>query len=86
MILYESPKRVQKLLASLVQVFGGDREAAICRELTKKFEEVRRGSLAELDAGLKGQTVKGEIVVLIDRRRGSQATTDEMERALREAH
>ena len=45
LILYESPKRVGRLLAEMVQALGGDRQAAVCRELTKRFEEVSRGSL-----------------------------------------
>lgn len=62
-IFYESPKRLAKFLTTAAAVFGGDRRAAVCRELTKKFEQVRRGTLGELldDPG----TLKGEIVVVI---------------------
>jgi len=67
LIFYESPKRLAAMLADAADVLGGDRQAAFCRELTKKFEEVRRGTLTELVQSLAGQTVKGEIVVLIDR-------------------
>lgn len=67
LILYESPKRLAALLADLSTTLGPDREAAICRELTKRFEDVRRGRLGDLAADYEGQSVKGEVVVLIDR-------------------
>ena len=67
MVFYESPKRVHKMLADLVEVYGETREAVVARELTKKVEEVRRGSLAELVAELDGVTLKGEVVVLVAR-------------------
>jgi len=64
LVLYESPKRLHALLAALADTLG-DREAAVCRELTKRFEEVRRGTLAALAAGYEGEAVKGEVVVVI---------------------
>lgn len=67
LILYESPKRLTALLTDLVATLGPDRQAAICRELTKKFEETRRGTLADLARGLGDADVRGEIVVLVDR-------------------
>lgn len=85
LVLYESPKRLGKFLDDAVSVFGEDRQGAICRELTKKFEEVRRGSLGELRAGLAQMTLKGEIVVLIDRGEGRTASEADVENALRTA-
>ncbi|WP_374646881.1 16S rRNA (cytidine(1402)-2'-O)-methyltransferase [Tabrizicola sp.] len=67
LILYESPKRLAAFLSDAARVLGETRGAAICRELTKRFEEVTRGTLAELAALLAGRELKGEIVVLIDR-------------------
>ena len=67
LILYESPKRINQLLEDLSQYMGEKRYAAVCRELTKRFEEVTRGTLAELTAAFAGRAVKGEIVVLVDR-------------------
>ena len=65
-VLYESPHRLVKALAQFAEVFGPDRPAAVARELTKKFEEVRRGTLAELHAYFADQPkVRGEIVVVI---------------------
>ncbi|MBW6507251.1 MAG: 16S rRNA (cytidine(1402)-2'-O)-methyltransferase [Rhodobacteraceae bacterium] len=84
LIFYESPKRVGQMLIDLVQCLGGERQAAVARELTKRFEEVRRGTLAELAAGFSGQSVKGEIVVLVDRAAAKRAGPEEVAAALRE--
>ena len=82
---YESPKRVGAMLSDAARVLGGDRPAAVCRELTKKFEEVRRGTLAELAGAFSGEKVKGEIVVLIDRARSQPVSTSGIEEDLRTA-
>jgi len=63
LVFFESPKRVREMLADCCDVLGGLREAAMCRELTKRFEEVQRGALATLAAG--DDPVRGEVVVLI---------------------
>lgn len=81
-ILYESPKRVKALLDDLVQGLGEGRKAVVCRELTKRFEEVSRGTLAELAAAFEGRDVKGEIVVLIDRAPEQVADAATVEQAL----
>ncbi len=81
-ILYESPKRVQQLLGDLVQFLGGERQAAVCRELTKRFEEVSRGTLAELMDAYADRDVKGEIVVVIDRAAERAADAETVEQAL----
>lgn len=85
LILYESPKRVNGLLADAVQCFGETREAAVCRELTKKFEEVSRGTLGELALAYAGRDVKGEIVVLVGRGEGDVASPESVELALQAA-
>ncbi|MGB3315341.1 MAG: 16S rRNA (cytidine(1402)-2'-O)-methyltransferase [Albidovulum sp.] len=85
LILYESPKRLQALLTDLGAVFGAERQAAICRELTKKFEEVTRGTIADLIAAYDGRSVKGEVVVVIDRAGAQVADPADIEAALREA-
>ena len=84
-ILYESPKRIQKLLADLCEITESERRIVICRELTKRFEEVTRGTLAEVRAAYDGREVKGEIVVLIDRAPDRAVTAGELDAALREA-
>jgi 16S rRNA (cytidine1402-2'-O)-methyltransferase len=85
LVFYESPKRVGEMLGNLRDVLGGDREAAVCRELTKKFEEVVRGTLATLADQFADRTVKGEVVVLVGRA-GARAVDDQdVSVALREA-
>jgi len=84
LVIYESPRRVRELLEDMVHSLGEEREAALCRELTKKFEEVLRGSLGALAAIVAERELKGEIVVLVDR--GTLSVTEEtMEEALRSA-
>ncbi len=82
---YESPRRVGGLLTDLVQAFGTDRRAAVCRELTKRFEEVARATLGELAAQFANRSVKGEIVVLVDRAPERVVDAETMEAALRVA-
>ena len=65
LIFYESPKRVAAMLRDAAEVLGAERKAALCRELTKKFEEVLRGSLEELAQQTAERSLKGEIVVLV---------------------
>lgn len=67
LVLFESPHRLAACLADAAESLGPDRRAAMCRELTKKFEEVRRGSLQDLADDLAQHPVKGEIVLLIER-------------------
>jgi len=64
-VLYEAPQRLADSLADLAKILGTERQAAVARELTKLFEETRRGTLGELAAFYAGQEVKGEIVLLI---------------------
>ncbi|WP_416136333.1 16S rRNA (cytidine(1402)-2'-O)-methyltransferase [Cypionkella sp.] len=84
-ILYESPKRVKALLDELVRELGEARKSVVCRELTKRFEEVSRGTLGELAAAFDGRDVKGEIVVLIDRAPEQVADAATVEQALDQA-
>jgi 16S rRNA (cytidine1402-2'-O)-methyltransferase len=64
MVFFEAPHRLADTLADLAAAFGGDRPAAVCRELTKTHEEVRRGPLAEL-AEWAGGDVRGEITLVV---------------------
>jgi 16S rRNA (cytidine1402-2'-O)-methyltransferase len=82
LILYESPKRLAALLTGMVATLGGNRQAVICRELTKRFEEVSRGTLETLAAAFATREVKGEIVVLVDRAAPEAATEASIEAAL----
>ncbi|TPE49931.1 16S rRNA (cytidine(1402)-2'-O)-methyltransferase [Amaricoccus solimangrovi] len=66
LVFYESPRRLAAALADMAEALGGARQAAVCRELTKRFEETRRGTLAELSAAFAAEPEpKGEIVVVI---------------------
>ncbi|WP_170448447.1 16S rRNA (cytidine(1402)-2'-O)-methyltransferase [Ruegeria arenilitoris] len=85
LVFYESPKRLGACLSDLAQVLGGERQAAVCRELTKKFEEIRRASLAELSEQYRDATVKGEIVLLVDRAHSQAVNDSDVEEALRQA-
>jgi 16S rRNA (cytidine1402-2'-O)-methyltransferase len=85
LVFYESPKRVNQLLDELVQVMGAGRYAALCRELTKRFEEVARGSLGDLAAQFADRDVKGEVVVLVDRAGKVAADAETVEAALERA-
>lgn len=64
MVFFEAPHRLADSLAAMAEAFGADREAAVCRELTKTYEEVRRGGLGELAEWAAGG-VKGEITIVV---------------------
>ena len=64
-IVYESPFRLVKLLQELQKQLGATRKACVCRELTKLFEETKRGTLEELILFYNSKPVKGEIVVVV---------------------
>jgi 16S rRNA (cytidine1402-2'-O)-methyltransferase len=85
LVLYESPKRIAKTLADAVDIFGGERQAVVARELTKKFEEISRGSLAELAEVFATRAVKGEIVLLIDRGAAVVVGEDDLHQMLKDA-
>ena len=68
-ILYESPHRLQRCLQELAEHCGGDRQACVCRELSKLHEEHRSGNLTELQAHFSAKPAKGEIVVVVGGKR-----------------
>jgi len=84
-ILYESPKRIHRLLDELGNHLEETRPMALCRELTKRFEETLRGSLADLRDSLAGRELRGELVVLIDRAPDQAAGEADLDAALRRA-
>ena len=65
MIFYESPVRLVKTLEEFSIYFGADRVCSVSRELTKVYEENKRGTLAELASYFAGKTIKGEIVIVV---------------------
>lgn len=65
-IIYESPHRLVKTLAAISEVFGGDRQGAVAREISKLHETIRKGSLAELKEYFELNQPKGELVIIIE--------------------
>lgn len=66
LVIFESPRRLGATLGEMATIFGDEREIAVTRELTKKFEEVRRGSLGALAEAYRGENApKGEIVIVV---------------------
>ncbi|MGO3146654.1 MAG: 16S rRNA (cytidine(1402)-2'-O)-methyltransferase [Leucobacter sp.] len=82
LVFFESPSRVASALNDLATAFGADRPAAVCRELTKMYEEVKRGGLREL-AEWAADGVRGEIVLVVG---GAPAQTVTLESALFEVN
>lgn len=70
LIFYESPMRLVRTLDDLVQYFGPDRPCSVSRELTKMFEETKRGTLKEVADYFRQKTVKGEIVLVVGGKEG----------------
>lgn len=65
MVFYESPMRLVKTLKDFIEYFGAQRQCSVSRELTKIFEETKRGSLQEVHDYFNSKTVKGEIVIVV---------------------
>ncbi|MBB6118115.1 16S rRNA (cytidine1402-2'-O)-methyltransferase [Nocardiopsis algeriensis] len=76
MVFFESPHRIAATLAAMAEAFGADRRAAVCRELTKTYEEVRRGGLGEL-AAWAAEGVKGEVSVVVEGMRPAAAAASD---------
>ncbi|HTQ70791.1 MAG TPA: 16S rRNA (cytidine(1402)-2'-O)-methyltransferase [Acidocella sp.] len=83
-IFYEAPHRLAEFLADAAAAFG-PRQAAVCRELTKHFEEVRRGTLDELAAHYAAEQARGEIVVVIGPPGEEHTGAESLDEALRTA-
>jgi 16S rRNA (cytidine1402-2'-O)-methyltransferase len=85
LVLYEAPHRLAEALAALAEGLGADRAAAVARELTKRFEEVRRGTLGDLAAHYSTAEARGEICVVVGPAPAEQAGSAELDDALRAA-
>lgn len=66
MVFYESPMRLVKTLKNFIEYFGAERQCCVSRELTKKFEENKRGSLQDVHDHFDAKPVKGEIVIVVE--------------------
>jgi 16S rRNA (cytidine1402-2'-O)-methyltransferase len=85
LIFFESPGRLAATLAAMAEMLG-NRQAAVARELTKKFEEVKRGKLTDLQAwALTSDTIRGEFVVLVGPPEEGGASEDDLDNLLRNA-
>ncbi len=82
LIFYESPKRVSRILGEMCEVLGDGRPAALCRELTKRHEEVIRMPLGELAAAIKDRSLRGEIVLVVGRGEKPPADAETLDQAL----
>jgi 16S rRNA (cytidine1402-2'-O)-methyltransferase len=86
LVFYESPHRLADSLAAMAEVLGGDRPAAVCRELTKRFEQTRRDTLAALAASYAGEPdPKGEIVVVVGPPLAREVGPEDIDAALAQA-
>ncbi len=65
-VFFESPHRIADTLSTAAEVLGGSRQAAVCRELTKTYEEIKRGTLEDLAAWAEEGNARGEITVVLD--------------------
>ena len=77
-MFFEAPHRLPAMLAALADAFGADRPGAVCRELTKTYEEVRRGGLGDLAAWAAGG-VRGEVTVVVAGAQPAAAVVDDAE-------
>ncbi|MBL6081036.1 16S rRNA (cytidine(1402)-2'-O)-methyltransferase [Belnapia sp. T18] len=84
-VFYEAPHRLAETLAALAEGLGGERPAAVAREMTKRFEEVRRGSLAALAGHYAAEAARGEIAIVIGPAPEEATGEAELDRALRDA-
>lgn len=85
LVFFEGGSRLAASLADMAQVLGPDREAVVCRELTKLYETIVRGTLAELSGDPRFEAPKGEIVVLVGPGRETEASAADADAALTEA-
>jgi 16S rRNA (cytidine1402-2'-O)-methyltransferase len=76
MVFFEAPHRTEAMLRALVDAWGEERRGAVCRELTKTYEEIKRGSLAEL-ASWAADGIRGEITIVVEGAAADRGHTDD---------
>ena len=81
-VFYEAPHRVQAALGDMCQAFGSDRKAAFARELSKRFEQTRLGTLGSLREYLTQQAPRGEFVILVEGAAESKPQAQELKRVV----
>ena len=85
LVVYESPRRLGDSLAAMAEAFGAERPAAVALELTKRFERLHRGTLADLAAEFAREDTKGEAVILVAGATDADIETGDWQEALAEA-
>lgn len=85
LVFYEAPHRLAETLAAMAEAFGADRPAAVAREMTKRFEEVRRGTLGDLAAHYAVAEARGEICIVVAPAEEEAAGPQELDDRLRAA-
>ena len=83
-VLFESANRLHATLSDLAAAGGGARNAAVARELTKQFEEIRRGTVGELESHYSSESARGEVVILIEGKPAEKTSNQDAERLARE--
>lgn len=78
MVFYESPHRLLKTLENFIEFFGADRNAVVCREISKLFEETVRGNLSEILSIFAQKTIKGEIVIIVEGSKNIKKTKNDI--------
>lgn len=78
-VIYESPKRLERTLRQLAEFFGPEREACVCREISKLHESYHRGTLSELHQHFFVNQAKGEIVIVVEGRDGKDRSPESEE-------
>jgi len=78
LIFFESPHRVAATLAAMAEAFGGDRQASVSREITKRYEQTRRGPLSDLAAWAAAEQLRGEIAIVVAGRPAEAPTVDRL--------
>jgi 16S rRNA (cytidine1402-2'-O)-methyltransferase len=82
LVFFETPNRIIACLDDIIFQFGLERQIVVCRELTKKFETIYRGSAEEVKEQLNEDTLKGEIVLLVSQAVTEKSNIDEIEESL----
>lgn len=77
LIFYESPHRVAKTLENMIEILGKNRQAVLCRELTKMYEEYTRGTIEELTDFFKQNSIKGECCLIVEGSKEQSEVSDE---------
>lgn len=85
-VLYESPHRLIKALEQFAQFFETDRQLAVCRELSKKFEEIKRGNTQELIQHFSTNPIKGEFVIVVEGKNDADKPKEKREKGKSKKH